>query len=120
MGKGERMYMYLIFQHYFLHERQHLWLPVCFLANPFWKRVYSRRKEFGLIVSKFSPFRVYPYSDGMHNNFDAITSFENVSRELINSNSSLLSKYNIIYILFWKIESPKSSKIDSFYPRKIW
>ena len=32
MDKGDRMYMYLIFQH-ILQERQNLWIPVCFLAH---------------------------------------------------------------------------------------
>ena len=38
-------------------------------ASSFWKEIYSKRKEFGSLGSKFFPFRVDPFSEGNQNNF---------------------------------------------------
>ena len=46
--------------------------------TPFWKGVYSKRKEFAPKGSKFFPFRVEPFSKGRQNNVDRATSPENV------------------------------------------
>ena len=40
------------------------WLFSC-TTSPFWKWVYSKRKEFAPIGSKFFPFRVDLYSEGV-------------------------------------------------------
>ena len=37
-------------------------LPDC-TATPFWKRVYSIRKEFAPVGSKFFPYRIDPFSE---------------------------------------------------------
>ena len=61
-----------------LQGRQLLWLLFCFPAHhsPCWKRVYSKRKEFAPMGSKFFPFRVDPFSEGRQNNFDRVASPE--------------------------------------------
>ena len=47
----------------FLLRRQFLWLPVCTIS-PFWKGIYSTRKEFAPFGSKFFPCRVDHFSEG--------------------------------------------------------
>ena len=42
-------------------------------------RVYPKKKEFAPKGSKFLPFRVDPFSEESHYNFDRVVSPENVS-----------------------------------------
>ena len=51
------------------------------IPDPFWKRVYSKRKEFAPLWSKFFPFRVDHFSAGRHN-FERIASLERVPNSL--------------------------------------
>ena len=43
---------------------------------PFWKGVYSKRKEFAPHGSKFFPFRVDPFSEGRQKKFGRVASLE--------------------------------------------
>ena len=54
------------------------WL-LSYTSLPFWKRVYSKRKEFIPLGSKFFPFRIDPFSEGGKINFDRVASHESVS-----------------------------------------
>ena len=57
----------------------------CFLfctPRPFQKGVYSRRKEFAPMGSKFFPSRIDPFSEGRQNNFDKVASPESISLTL--------------------------------------
>ena len=47
--------------------------------NPFCRGTYSKRKEFAPTGSKFFPFRVDPFSEGMQKQFDRVASHEDVS-----------------------------------------
>ena len=50
-----------LFSH-FVQGRQHLTCLLSCTTNPFWKWIYSKRKEF--VGSKFFPFRVDPFQKG--------------------------------------------------------
>ena len=47
--------------------------------SPYWKEVYSIRKQFAPIGSKLFPFRVFPFSKGMQYQFDEVASPSSVS-----------------------------------------
>ena len=44
--------------------------------SPFWKEVYSKRKEFAPTGSKFFPFRVDPFSEGRQKPFEQLPPLE--------------------------------------------
>ena len=46
---------------------------------PFWKGIYSKRKEFVPIVSKFFPFRIDPFSEGNKCNSDSAVPWKCIS-----------------------------------------
>ena len=48
-------------------------------SDPFWKVVYSKRKEFAPMGSKVFPFRVDPISEGRKNSILTVASPESVS-----------------------------------------
>ena len=59
-----------LFRHFFKKETRY-GLPglVSCTSISFWKGVYSKRKEFAPMGSKFSPFRIDPFSEGRQNIF---------------------------------------------------
>ena len=48
---------------HFSQGRRLLWLPVCFPTVPWWKDIYSIRKEFAPYRRKFFPYGVDPFSE---------------------------------------------------------
>ena len=77
----------------FLQGIQPMRFPVCFFCIPssFWKGVYSNRKEFAPLGSKFFPLRVNPFSNKRRpNTFGRVASSESLSipfKELLNEKS---------------------------------
>ena len=57
-------------------------------TTPLLKKVYSKRREFAPLGSKFSPFRVDPFKKDNENNLDEI-----VSSESLAIHNDLQSKY---------------------------
>ena len=66
-----------------IFTRETTFVTFCLLfctSIPFWKRVYSKRKEFAPKGSKFFSFKVDSFPEGRQNNFAGIISLKNIAK----------------------------------------